>query len=157
LNLKKKYRLQGSKVIHIGGWKKLEAEKVTGEKLIQDCCEVFGVNEESVIDFYGFTEQSGLIYPTCEAGFRHTPAWVEVIVRDPLSLNPLSNGEKGLLQFITPIQTSYPGHSVLTEDVGYVEDVDNCACGRYGTTFKMVGRAADAEIRGCGDIMGDSF
>ncbi len=157
IEFEKKYRLPGSKVIHIGGWKKLEAESVTSEKLIADCCEVFGVDAESVIDFYGFTEQSGLIYPTCEAGFRHTPAWAEVIVRDPLGLNPLPNGEKGLLQFISPIQTSYPGHSVLTEDVGYVEAVDNCSCGRYGTTFKMVGRAADAEIRGCGDIMGDSF
>jgi hypothetical protein len=78
-------------------------------------------------------------------------------VRDPLSLKPLPHGEHGLLQFITPIQTSYPGHSVLTEDVGYVHSVDNCVCGRKGTVFKMVGRTADAEIRGCGDIMGDSF
>lgn len=153
----KKYQLEGSKVIHIGGWKKLEAEKVTSEKLIADCCLVFGVAEKNVIDFYGFTEQSGLIYPSCEAGFRHTPVWTEVIVRDPLSLKPLPHCEQGLLQFITPIQTSYPGHSVLTEDVGFVNGLDDCSCGRKGTTFKMVGRAADAEIRGCGDIMGDSF
>jgi hypothetical protein len=153
----KKYQLNRSKVIHVGGWKKLEAEKVTSEKLIEDCCQLFGVAEENVIDFYGFTEQSGLIYPTCEAGLRHTPVWAEVIVRDPLSLKPLPYGKEGLLQFITPIQTSYPGHSVLTEDVGFVDGVDGCACGRNGTTFKMVGRAADAEIRGCGDIMGDSF
>jgi hypothetical protein len=133
----KKYQLSSSKVIHIGGWKKLEAEKVTGEKLIEDCCRAFGVAQENVIDFYGFR--------------------AEVIVRDPLSLNPLPHREEGLLQFITPIQTSYPGHSVLTEDVGFVNGVDNCSCGRNGTTFKMVGRATDAEIRGCGDIMGDSF
>jgi phenylacetate-coenzyme A ligase PaaK-like adenylate-forming protein len=153
----KKYQLGRSKVIHIGGWKKLEAEKVTSEKLIEDCYAVFGTAPENVMDFYGFTEQSGLVYPTCEAGYRHTPVWVEIIVRDPLSLKSLPHGEHGLLQFVTPIQTSYPGHSVLTEDVGYTHSVDNCVCGRKGSNFKMVGRSADAEIRGCGDIMGDSF
>lgn len=153
----KRYNLNGSKIIHIGGWKKLEKEKVTPGKLIDDCCRVFGVSKHDVIDFYGFTEQSGLIYPTCEEGLRHTPVWAEVIVRDSLSLKSLPFEHEGLLQFITPIQTSYPGHSVLTEDVGYITGIDKCLCGRMGKTFEMTGRASGAEVRGCGDIMGDSF
>jgi hypothetical protein len=153
----RRYTLPGSKVLHIGGWKKLETEKVTQDRLNADCSEVFGVSKRDIVDFYGFTEQSGLIYPTCEEGVRHSPVWAEVIVRDPLSLKPLPEGQEGLLQFITPIQTSYPGHSVLTEDLGFITGVDDCPCGRMGTTFKMTGRAASAEVRGCGDIMSEKF
>jgi hypothetical protein len=151
------YNLKGAKIIHIGGWKKLESEKISSKQLIQDCVSVFGVDKGDVIDLYGFTEQGGMIYPTCEAGLRHTPIWGEVIVRDPLSLQPLPQGENGLLQFIAPIQTSYPGYSVLTEDMGCVECNDTCACGRKGKAFKVIGRVRNAEIRGCGDIMAEKF
>lgn len=151
---KKRYRLPGSKVVHIGGWKKLESEKVSPEQLISDCCQVFGVSKQDVVDLYGFTEQGGMIYPTCEHGSRHIPVWGEVVVRDPLTLEPLPPGREGLMQFVSPIQTSYPGHAVLTEDVGLVEHVDDCPCGRKGTTFRVVGRSSTAkEVRGCGDIM----
>jgi len=158
LDMGKRYKLRGSKVIHIGGWKKLEAEKVSSDKLITDCCNVFGVQEFDVVDFYGFTEQAGMIYPTCEAGLRHVPVWGEVLVRDPLTLEPVKTEREGLMQFITPIQTSYPGHSVLTEDVGYILNSDKCSCGRKGTAFKIVGRSeAATEVRGCGDILADKF
>lgn len=157
LSKRKKYNLNGSKILHIGGWKKLESEKVSPEKLISDCSRVFGVAPGNVVDFYGFTEQSGMIYPTCEEGFRHAPLWGDIIVRDPLTLKPLDKGRKGLMQFITPIQTSYPGHSILTEDIGYIEGVDTCPCGRKGAAFKIVGRAQHAEVRGCGDIMAEKF
>lgn len=148
---------EGSQVIHIGGWKKLEADKVTPQRLIDECCRVFGVEGKDVVDIYGFTEQAGLIYPSCQSGTRHCPIWAELVVRDPVTLEPLPSGREGLLQFLTPIQTSYPGHSVLTEDVGIVEGVDDCPCGRKGTTFKLIGRAPDAEVRGCGDIMAEKF
>ncbi len=152
-----RYVLPGSKVLHIGGWKKLEAEKVSPEKLVEDCAQAFGVSPGDVVDFYGFTEQAGLIYPTCEGGVRHTPVWGEVIVRDPVSLAPVPVATEGLLQFITPIQTAYPGHSVLTDDVGVILGVDDCPCGRMGTRFRVVGRAPRAEVRGCGDIMAEKI
>jgi len=153
----RQYSLPGSKVIHIGGWKKLEAEKVSPDILIRDCSTVFGVSPRDVVDLYGFTEQAGLLYPTCEEGLRHVPAWGEVLVRDPLTLKPLPPGETGVLQFITPIETSYPGHSVLTEDIGRIVDTAACLCGRKGTAFEMLGRAEKAEVRGCGDIMAEQF
>lgn len=152
------FQLPKIKVIHAGGWKKLEADKVTPEKFIGDCGDCFGAAPGNVIDLYGFSEQGGLLYPTCEHGVRHTPAWSDVICRDPLSLEPLSEGKEGLMQFITPIQTSYPGHSILTEDVGVILGHDNCSCGRKGTTFKILGRSQTAtEERGCGDIMANLF
>ena len=85
------------------------------------------------------------------------PAWAELLVRDPVSLEVVPEGQEGVLQFISPIQTSYPGHSVLTEDVGVLLGVDDCPCGRKGSYFKVIGRAKQAEVRGCGDIMAEKF
>ena len=152
------FRLPKLKVIHAGGWKKLQDQKVSEEELIKNCCRCFGVLPENIIDLYGFSEQSGLLYPTCEYGLRHTPLWSAVICRDPLSLKPLPEKVEGLMQFITPIQISYPGHSVLTEDIGMIIGQDKCDCGRNGTAFKVVGRSNYAsEERGCGDIMSHYF
>lgn len=152
------FDLPDLKVLHAGGWKKLQELSVGPEQLVEDCVQCFGVAPENVIDLYGFSEQGGLLYPTCEFGRRHTPAWSEVIVRDPLTLEPLPPGERGLMQFLTPIQLSYPGHSIITEDTGMIHGVDDCPCGRKGTTFSILGRSEQAtEERGCGDIMAELF
>jgi phenylacetate-coenzyme A ligase PaaK-like adenylate-forming protein len=152
------YHSPDMKIIHAGGWKKLQSLKVSEEQLKEDCEKVFGVQPHNVIDIYGFSEQGGMLYPTCEQGVRHIPSWGEVICRNPMTLAPQPDGEEGLMQFLTPLQTSYPGHSVLTEDVGKVKEENGCPCGRGGKTFKIIGRSQDAlEERGCGDIMANMF
>ena len=143
---------QGSKVIHIGGWKKLENEKVSKDQFNRLVAEVFGVEKDDVIDIYGFTEQMGLNYPVCPCGCKHAPLYSEVIVRDVISKKVLPPGKEGLLEFVTPIPHSYPGNVVLTDDIGMLEE-GICKCGRNGTRFKVLGRLKKAEIRGCGDIL----
>ena len=146
------------KLVHAGGWKKLEDKKVSSAKFVQQCVECFGLNAENVVDLYGFSEQGGLLYPTCERGVRHVPGWAEIVVRDPASLESVEDGQEGILQFLTPIQLSYPGHSILTSDLGRIEGRDNCLCGRKGTIFSVSGRAdAQVEVRGCGDVMAHEF
>ena len=158
LDVGKQFDLSKAKIIHAGGWKKLEDQKVTQDKLLELSEKCFGISPENIIDLYGFTEQGGMLYPTCEHDNRHTPAWSDVICRDLDTLEPLPPGVEGLMQFITPIQTSYPGHSILTEDVGIILGYDNCPCGRRGTVFKVIGRSRNAtEVRGCGDIMAEKF
>lgn len=143
---------QGSKVIHIGGWKKLESEKISKEKFNSLAAGLFGVGEDDIIDIYGFTEQMGLNYPDCPCGCKHTPLFSEVIVRDVISKKPLPPGQEGLLEFVTPIPHSYPGNAVLTDDIGVIVPGE-CSYGRGGTRFKVAGRLKKAEIRGCGDIL----
>lgn len=143
---------KGSKIIHIGGWKKLESEKISKQEFNAKVAEAFGIEEEDVIDIYGFTEQMGLNYPDCSCGYKHTPAYSEVLVRDPATREVLPSGKEGLLEFISPIQHSYPGNVVLTDDLGTV-NTEACPAGREGTRFKVVGRLKKAEIRGCGDIL----
>lgn len=154
---KKKFNLSNLIIVHAGGWKKLEQEKVGDEKLKSLCCEIFGIKKKNIIDLYGFTEQGGLLYPDCEHGNKHVPVWSSLIIRDKFSLKKVDNGKIGLLQFLTPIQTSYPGHSILTQDLGYINKVQ-CKCNRKTPSFKIVGRNdAEVEVRGCGDIMSDEF
>jgi len=136
--------------VHSGGWKKLEAMKVSREefdrRLLADLAP-----GSCVLDFYGLVEQVGIIYPLCAAGSRHVPNWAEVIVRDPFTLRPLQDGEPGMLQLINTLAWGAPYHSVLTEDLGrLIPGV--CPCGRSGRRFELLGRVPKTEVRGCANV-----
>lgn len=148
---------KGSTVLHIGGWKKLEDRKVDRLRFAAAAEAVFGISADCIVDSYGFTEQMGTIYAECSAGRKHAPAFADVIVRDPLSMQPLPDGEVGTGQFLSLVPRSYPGFSVLTDDIVRVVGRDNCLCGRKGTTFDVIGRHKSAEVRGCGDILAEKI
>lgn len=143
---------KGSKIIHIGGWKKLESEKVEKGLFNQQLADAFGINPVDIVDIYGFTEQMGINYPDCKCGCKHESSYVRVIVRDPVTREVLPDGKEGMLEFITPVPHSYPGNVVLTDDMGIIES-DSCPNGRSGKRFHIVGRMKKAEVRGCGDIL----
>jgi len=142
----------GSKIIHIGGWKKLESERISKDLFNDRISRIFGVSSEDVIDIYGFTEQMGLNYPDCKCGYKHASAYTRVIVRDPATREVLPPGKEGMLEFISPVPHSYPGNVVLTDDIGIITD-EKCPYGRQGQRFRIVGRLKKAEVRGCGDIL----
>jgi hypothetical protein len=144
--------LKGVKLAHIGGWKKLIDKKVTPQKFKEDIYKTLGILPEDVIDFYGFTEQMGIVYGEDEFG-KITPAYSEIIIRDINTLEPVEDGQEGFIQTISPIFTSYPGISVLTEDIGRICSRLEPRSGRQGTSFEILGRAKEAEIRGCGDLL----
>lgn len=145
-----------SKVIHIGGWKKLEQEKISKEEFDQKAAVLFGIEPEDIIDVYGFTEQMGLNYPDCPCGCKHVPLYSEIIVKDVITKEVLDPGKEGLLEFISPIPHSYPGNVVLTDDIGIIEE-EECPYHRAGTRFRIVGRLKKAEVRGCGDILSEKL
>ena len=147
---------KGSKIIHIGGWKKLESEKISKELFNQQLADCFGIELVDVIDIYGFTEQMGLNYPDCPCGCKHESSYVKVLVRDVVTNEVLPAGEEGKLEFITPVPHSYPGNLVLTDDLGMVIDGE-CPYGRPGKRFKILGRLKKAEVRGCGDILSNKL
>lgn len=142
----------GSKIIHIGGWKKLESEKIGKELFNRQLADAFGIEPVDVIDIYGFTEQMGLNYPDCECGCKHASSYVRVLVRDTVTREILPAAKVGMLEFVTPIPHSYPGNVVLTDDIGMLEEGE-CPCGRPGQRFRVIGRLKKAEVRGCGDIL----
>lgn len=147
---------KGSKIIHIGGWKKLESEKISKELFNKQLAACFGIDPVDVIDIYGFTEQMGLNYPDCPCGCKHESSYVKVLVRDVVTNKVLPAGEEGKLEFITPVPHSYPGNVVLTDDLGMIMD-GKCPYGRPGKRFKILGRLKKAEVRGCGDILSNKL
>lgn len=137
-------------LIHSGGWKKLQEESVTNQIFKDSVREQAGIGR--VHNFYGMVEQVGSIFMECENGYFHTPNFSDVIIRDYRDWQPLEQGRSGILQVLSVLPRSYPGHSLLTEDLGTIHGIDDCPCGRKGTYFSVQGRVPKAEIRGCSDI-----
>jgi hypothetical protein len=134
-----------------GGWKTLADRAVTREEFRATAREVLGV--QAVHDYYGMVEQVGSVYVECEQGFFHAPGFAEVLVRDWRDWSVAPHGTEGILQTLSVLPRSYPGHSLLTEDLGTVHGRDDCACGRVGTRFTVRGRLPRAELRGCSDTL----
>ena len=147
-----KLNLPNARVLHSGGWKRLQQQAVTREAFNRDVAEVFGCPTSNIIDYYGMVENVGVIYPDCEHGNKHVPAFAEVLVRDPLTLAPVAEGRKGLIQVCSVLPTSFPGFLLLTEDTAEVISYDGCSCGRKGPSFRFAGRVPKAEVRGCGNL-----
>lgn len=141
--------LEDGILIHGGGWKQLQSQAVDPQEFKQRLKAVTGVSR--VHNYYGMVEQTGSIFMECEHGHLHASAWSDVIVRDPINFAPLPAGQPGLIQLLSVIPRSYPGHSLLSEDEAVLHGVDDCPCGRLGAYFKVLGRIQNAETRGCSD------
>lgn len=141
--------LSNGVLIHGGGWKKLKNEAVEPEEFKERLKEVCGI--ASVHDYYGMVEQTGCIYMECECGHLHASIFSDVITRRAKDFSVCEVGEEGLIQVLSTIPESYPGHSILTEDQGIILGEDDCPCGRLGKYFKITGRIKNAEVRGCSD------
>ena len=136
-------------LIHGGGWKKLLSEAVEPDAFKQKLEEVCGVRR--VYDYYGMVEQTGTIYMECECGYLHASNWSDVIIRRVKDFSVADYGEEGIVEVLSVLPESYPGHALLTEDCGVLYGEDDCPCGRKGKYFKITGRIKHAEIRGCSD------
>ena len=136
-------------LVHGGGWKRLTERQVSNSAFKTALRETFDIAR--VYNYYGMVEQVGSIFFECEHGYLHTPSFADLIVRDPMTLAASPFGEEGLIQVLSLLPRSYPGHSLLTEDLGTIHGEDDCPCGRSGKRFSVSGRLKDVEIRGCSD------
>jgi len=141
--------LDDSVLIHGGGWKKMQDEAVDPASFSNSLKLQFGI--QKVHNYYGMVEQVGSIFVECEHGHLHAPNYADLIIRDPITFDPLPVGRQGLIQVISTLPKSYPGHSLLTEDLGTVLGQDDCPCGWNGKYFNVAGRIPKAELRGCSD------
>ena len=159
LQLKQKqgitFDLSDGILIHGGGWKKLISEAVSPEEFHARLNDVCGLTH--IHDYYGMVEQTGCIYMECECGHLHASVFSDVVMRRPYDFSICEIGEPGIIQVVSTIPESYPGHSLLTEDEGVLLGEDDCPCGRMGKYFKINGRLKNAEIRGCSDTYADKF
>ena len=141
--------LSNAMLFHSGGWKKLENMKVSNEIFKESFYNLTKL--KNIHNFYGMVEQVGSIFVECEYGHLHTPNFADIVIRDAVSMEVLPYGQKGVIELISLIPHSYPGHVILSEDEGIILGEDDCKCGRCGKYFKVIGRLKQAEQRGCSD------
>lgn len=143
------FNLADGMLFHIGGWKKLQARSVDAPAYNEAVRRAFG--RVRVHNYYGMAEQLGSVFVECEEGRMHCSIYSDVIVRRPLDFSEAGFEERGLLELLSLLPVSYPGHVLLTEDEGEILGEDDCPCGRQGKYFKIHGRIKGAELRGCSD------
>lgn len=136
-------------LLHGGGWKKLVDEAVSPAEFKMKANETIGLRR--VTNYYGLVEQTGSLFFECEQGHFHPSVFSDVIIRDPKTLHEVACGVEGVVQVLSSIPRSYPGHSLLTDDLGVVHGIDDCKCGRKGKYFSVRGRMKAVEVRGCSD------
>lgn len=143
------FQIEDGVLFHIGGWKKLKDQAVDPQAYNRSVAERLG--NVRVYNYYGMAEQLGSVFVECEHGHMHCSNYSDIIIRRPQDFSVAELGERGLIELLSLLPTSYPGHILLTEDEGEILGEDDCPCGRKGKYFKIHGRMKGAEIRGCSD------
>lgn len=136
-------------IFHIGGWKKIKDASISFDEFnlrLKKC-----LGNVRIHNYYGMVEQLGSVFVECECGHMHCSNFSDVIVRDENDFSVLPNRKIGLIEVLSILPISYPGHVLLTQDLGEILGQDDCSCGRKGKYFRLHGRVKYAEIRGCSD------
>jgi Acyl-protein synthetase, LuxE len=148
------FDLTNGTLVHSGGWKQLEAQAVDNAEFRRSFASVTGLTR--IHNFYGMVEQIGVVYLEGPDGKGlYCPDFADVIIRDPATWEPQPIGEPGVVQVMSTLPESYPGHVLLTEDLGVIHGIDDGAW--PGKRFSILGRLPKAEARGCSDtyVVGD--
>ena len=138
---------EGSRIMETGGFKGL-GRAVSRAELYDKIAAATGVPTARIVNEYGMTELLSQLYEPVlsegpEAMGTHVPPpWLRVRALDSLSLDPVQEGEDGILAFFDLANVGSVSH-ILTEDVGSIRD----------GTVRLRGRLEGAEPRGCSRAM----
>ena len=135
-----------SMVLLGGGWKEFSGEEIDRESFLALIEETLGIDRGRCIEFYSAVEHPHA-YVRCPCGHFHIPLYTRAIIRDAETLEPLPEGEEGILNFITPLVTSMPLVSIMTDDIAVYGT--NCGCGNSAPYFDLRGRAGVEGVRTC--------
>jgi hypothetical protein len=131
----------GSTIFETGGFKGRVTE-MSREDLLERLGVWLGIPPEFVVREYGMTELTSQCYTRALLGgdpdLFVAPHWVRVRILDPETLEETPAGTPGLISVLDLANLGSAVH-VLTEDLGVAE----------GEGFRLLGRAAGAELRGC--------
>jgi hypothetical protein len=116
-----------------------------GSRLFTRGMHVLGDNSSKIASFFLKAEQQlripramirdyylipGLHYPLVQCAYHryHIPGFLEVIVRDLMTLAPVLEHAAGVIQFISAFDEGSPNNSILTNEFGYIYE-EACSCG----------------------------
>jgi len=130
-----------------GGWKQFLSEQVDKPTLYRTAEETLDIPDSRIREFFGAVEHP-IAYFDCPNHHFHVPVYSRVIIRDE-KLNPLPYGTPGILNLMTPMMTSMPFTSVMTDDLAVLRPAEACGCGIPSPWFEVLGRVGLADIKTC--------
>lgn len=127
----------GSTAMETGGYKgsgrnisRADLYALFGDKL--------GIAPDDIYNEYGMTELSSQFYARGPQGSHHGPPWARAVVADPVTLDEVAEGGKGILLIYDAANVgSVVG--IRTQDLAI----------KHGKTFELLGRDPSALPRGC--------
>jgi len=139
---------KNSKVLLGGGWKTFFSEEISKDELFRMANYALGIRRENFKDHFS-TAEHPINYVACANNHFHIPIFSRVIIRDVNTLEPVPNGTPGLLNLITPLLSSAPYGSILTDDIAVMKNGDKCGCGVSSPYFELIGRVGLASVKTC--------
>lgn len=144
----------GSTVFETGGFKG-RAQETSPARQLARLEERLALPPSAVVREYGMTELTSQCYTRTLLGGDPdvfvAPHWVRVRILDPETLEEAPPGAAGLIALFDLGNLGSCAH-VLTEDLGVAVPAAAETAGASGgevAGFRLLGRAADAELRGC--------
>jgi len=153
----------GTALFETGGYKG-RTDEVSPAQERRRLEERLGVPATAVVREYGMTELTSQCYTRALAGgdpdLFFAPHWMRVRILDPATLEEAHPGDPGLIAIFDLANVGSAAH-LLTEDLGVAEaggeggdgeGHESTAVGGEngsGGGFRLLGRAAGAELRGC--------
>jgi hypothetical protein len=126
----------GSRVLETGGYKG-RSRTVAKPELYEMIHRAVGVARSKIVSEYGMSELSAQAYDLGTKRFRFPP-WARALVISPQTNKEVLEGEAGLLR-VFDLANVASVLAVQTEDLAI----------RHADGFELLGRAAQAEPRGC--------
>ncbi|MET0792685.1 MAG: acyl-protein synthetase [Polyangiaceae bacterium] len=136
-------------VMQTGGFKG-KSREIAPDELRRSIARTFGISEARVVSEYGMTELTSQLYEATlpgsplhserrgQAGIYYEPAWLRVIPVDPISLDPVAEGEVGIAR-IVDLGNVDSAIAIQTQD----------RVRRVHGGIELLGRAPGAPPRGC--------
>lgn len=139
---------KGSIMSFGGGWKEYYTQKADKQTMYELVEEVLAISESQCREFFGAVEHP-ILYCDCPKHHFHVPIYSRVLIRDVDTFEPLENGKPGLVNLLTPMVTSAPILSVMTDDLGVLYDASTCGCGIDTPYLEILGRVGMEDITTC--------
>lgn len=136
-----------SKVLLAGGWKQFFFQETGKQELYDLAKSILDISGDNCKDFYGAVEHP-VVYCDCPRHHFHVPVYSRVLIRDPVTLEPVPYGVPGIINLMTPLMGSMPFASVLTDDLAVLRPAEECGCGIESPWFELLGRAG-LDIKTC--------
>jgi hypothetical protein len=127
----------GSRVMQTGGFKG-KSREVAPEEMRSLLGTRYGVAEDRIVAEYGMTELCSQLYEQMNPRRLVAPGWVRVTLVDPETLQPVRDGEEGLVR-IDDLANLDTACAIQTSDRAL----------RVADGIVVLGRAAGAAPRGC--------